>query len=118
MKSDQMLLMLSNINMEETNYLTNLMKDRTEEEKVEFLTSYNYLRKDPMMILVCSLIGFAGVAGIQRFLVDDILMGILYLVTGGFCLIGTIIDAVRYRDIAFQYNSRVAAMVASNTLNK
>jgi TM2 domain-containing membrane protein YozV len=69
------------------------------------------------MILLTSLIGFLGIAGIQRFLIGQVGMGILYLLTGGLCLIGTIIDLINYQDLAVEYNMRMAnesAMLVKN----
>jgi TM2 domain-containing membrane protein YozV len=109
-------MLLSNASMEERFFLESLLKDNSEEEKVEFLTNYNIQRKDPHLILVCTLIGFLGVAGIQRFITDDTLMGLLYLLTGGFCAIGTIIDAIRYKSITFEYNRKMAQMVYQYTI--
>ncbi|HNX42808.1 MAG TPA: hypothetical protein PLJ84_02965 [Bacteroidales bacterium] len=40
-------------------------------------------------------------------------MGILYLLTGGLCLIGTIVDLVNHRQLALEYNVQVAHEVAS-----
>ena len=39
-------------------------------------------------------------------------MGILYLLTGGLCFIGTIIDLVNYQKMAFESNRKVADEVA------
>jgi hypothetical protein len=35
-------------------------------------------------------------------------MGILYLITGGLCLIGTIVDTINYKNIANEYNHQMA----------
>jgi hypothetical protein len=40
-------------------------------------------------------------------------MGILYLFTLGFCLIGTIIDAINYRKLAWEFNKKAAIESAS-----
>ena len=39
---------------------------------------------------------------------NQIGMGILYLLTGGLCLIGTIVDAINYRQLSLSYNTTVA----------
>jgi TM2 domain-containing membrane protein YozV len=62
--------------------------------------------------LTC-LVGIFGIAGIHRFLVNQIGMGVLYLLTAGLCFIGTIVDAVNYQTIAFEYNRQVASEVAA-----
>jgi TM2 domain-containing membrane protein YozV len=59
------------------------------------------------------LLGFVLIAGIHRFLTNNIGLGILYVFTGGLCLIGTIVDAVNYDKIAFEYNRRIAEEVMS-----
>ena len=45
------------------------------------------------MIILCCL-GFFAAAGIHRFASGHILLGIVYLFTGGLCLIGTIVDLI------------------------
>ncbi len=93
---------------EEQMYIQNLIKDMDDQKAQQFANIYRTRRRDPQTILLVTLVGFLGIAGIQRFLVDQIGMGILYLLTGGICLIGTIIDLVNYKRIAFEYNQRQA----------
>jgi TM2 domain-containing membrane protein YozV len=59
-------------------------------------------------MLIFTLIGFFGVAGIQRFVTGETVLGILYLLTVGFCGIGTIIDLVNISRITFEYNRKQA----------
>ena len=66
----------------------------------------------PISILIFAVIGLLGIAGIQRFVVDQIGMGLLYFFTGGLCLIGTIIDIVNHKKLAFEYNSTQAQQIA------
>ncbi len=70
---------------------------------------YRSKRKDPQTILLTCLLGVVCVAGIHRFLVGEIGMGILYVLTGGLCLIGTIVDAVNHKTIALDYNQKMLA---------
>ena len=60
------------------------------------------------IILLTTLLGFVVIAGVQRFLLNQIGMGLIYLFTGGLCLIGTIVDLVNYRKLSFEYNSQQA----------
>lgn len=99
---------LPEVEGEEMFYLDDLLKNSTEEQIREFSFVYRSRRRAPMVILVTTLIGFAGFAGIQRFLTDQIGMGILYLFTAGLCFIGTIVDLINYQNIAFTYNRRIA----------
>ncbi len=93
---------------QEMAFVQNLTKDYTDEQLQNFANIYRARRKDPNIILLTTLLGFVVVAGIQRFLVGQIGMGILYLFTAGLCFIGTIVDLINYQDIAFSYNQRVA----------
>ena len=86
-----------------------LTKDYSETQMMNFANIYRARRKDPQMILLTTLLGFVCIAGVQRFLIGQIGMGILYLFTGGLCLIGTIIDLINYQDLAFEFNQRVAS---------
>jgi len=80
-----------------------------------FMVFYTGKRRDPQDILLFTLLGFIVVAGVQRFVTNQIGMGILYLLTGGLCLIGTIVDLVNHRSIAFEYN-KTQAMSAANAV--
>lgn len=111
MNSENTILLLPYSTAEERNMIQMLLEGKTEEEKNRFLTSYIITRKDPQQILIFTLLGFLLFAGIQRFIIDEILMGILYFITFGFCGIGTIIDAIRYKEITFEYNRKMARMV-------
>ena len=89
-------------------YVQGLTKDFTEDQMMNFANLYRARRRDPMLILLTTLLGFVVIAGVQRFLTGQIGMGLLYLFTGGLCLIGTIIDLINYQDLAFDYNQRIA----------
>ncbi len=96
---------------EEQYYISGLIKNMEDKQAQQFANIYRSRRKDPQTILLVTLVGFLGIAGIQRFLTDQIGLGILYLLTGGICLIGTIIDLVNYKNIAFDYNQKQAAQI-------
>lgn len=88
--------------------LQEITKDYTDEQMKNFVMLYKARRRDPQMILLTTILGFVVVAGIQRFMIGQIGMGLLYLFTGGLCLIGTIIDLINHQDLAFEYNRRMA----------
>jgi TM2 domain-containing membrane protein YozV len=117
MNSDNTILLLPYSNLEERSMLQTLLADKTEDEKSKFMTSYIIQRKDPQQILIFTLLGFIGFAGIQRFVIDEIFMGLLYFFTGGFCCIGTIIDAIRYKELAFEYNRKMARLVYNTVIS-
>ncbi len=107
------LRLLPEITGDEQIYISGLIKDMDETTAQTFANVYRSRRKDPQTILLLTLVGFLGIAGIQRFVVDQIGMGILYLLTGGICLIGTIIDLVNHRSIAFEYNQKQAQQIVT-----
>ena len=100
--------LLPEIQGDELMYIQGLLKDSDEETARQFANIYRVRRKDPQTILLLSLLGFLGIAGIQRFFIDQIGMGLVYLFTAGICFVGTIIDVVSYRNLAFEFNQRQA----------
>ncbi len=92
-------------------FIQGLLKDMPDNQAQQFATVYNSRRKDPQTILLTTLLGFIVLAGVQRFIVGQIGMGLLYLFTAGFCFIGTIIDLVNHKKLAFDYNTQVAQQV-------
>ena len=96
---------------DELAYVQGLIKDMDDNSAGQFANMYRARRKDPQTVLLLTLVGFLGINGIQRFYVDQVGMGLLYLFTGGICLIGTIIDIISYRSIAFEYNQKQAQEV-------
>lgn len=89
-------------------FVQGLTKDFTEAQIMNFANIYRTRRRDPQIILLTTLLGFVAVAGVQRFLIGQIGMGLLYLFTGGLCFIGTIIDLINYQDLAMDYNMQQA----------
>ena len=97
---------------EEQMYISGIIKNFDDNQARQFANIYRTRRRDPQTILLLTLVGFLGISGIQRFITDQIGLGILYLLTGGICLIGTIIDLVNYKKIAFEYNQKQANQIA------
>jgi TM2 domain-containing membrane protein YozV len=98
---------LYNATPEELITINSRTKGFSIDELEQFCTIYRSKRKDPQLILILSLIGLVGVAGIQRFLIGNIGMGILYFFTAGLCFVGTIIDAVNHKELAMEYNAKM-----------
>lgn len=94
-------------------YVAQLLKPMTDEQAQQFAHVYRSRRKDETTILIMAAIGFAGVSGVQRFYLDQVGMGLLYLLTAGLCMIGTLLDMIRYKDLALRYNRQQADEVAS-----
>jgi len=93
---------------DEMRYIAKVIDNMDEGTLKQFKVVYRARRKDPMLILILALLGFIGVAGVHRFFVGHIGMGILYFFTAGLCFIGTIVDLVNYRNFAFEYNREIA----------
>ncbi len=98
---------------DEALYLEKLLSTLDEDNKARFSNVYRSRRKDPQTILILCLLGFLGLAGVHRFILNQIGMGILYFFTAGLCFIGVIVDLVNYKDLTFQYNRKVAQEVRS-----
>ncbi|MFB6455900.1 TM2 domain-containing protein [Chitinophaga sp. Hz27] len=100
--------LLPGIEPEEKIWLDELTKSYSQEKKDKFLMLYQSRRKDPQSILIFTLIGFLGVAGVHRFVTDRIGLGVIYLITYGIFGIGTLVDAINYKRIAWDFNKREA----------
>lgn len=101
-------MMLPGLQPEEFATIKTVTNDMTESEQQQFVMFYSGKRKEEQAILIMTLIGFFGFAGIQRFVTGEIVLGILYFFTLGFCGIGTIIDLVNHKTIAASYNQKKA----------
>lgn len=97
---------------EEMVYIQGLIKDMSDTTAQQFANIYNSRRKDPQTILLTALIGFIGVAGVHRFILGHVGMGLLFIFTGGLCIIGTIVDLVNHKKLAFEYNMKAAQQIA------
>lgn len=109
---ENILQLMPEAELDEAQFLHSLLKDKSESDIRNFLNIYRTRRRDPQLILLTALLGFVGFAGIHRFLINHIGMGILYFFTAGLCFIGTIVDLVNHRSLAFEHNQRVAMQVA------
>jgi len=63
---------------DEMAYVQSLMQNLNEAQAQQFTNIYRSRRKEPMMILVTAAVGFFGVAGVHRFVIGNIGMGLLY----------------------------------------
>lgn len=99
------------IEPDELMFIQGLSKDLNEPQLQQFATIYGARRKEPQTILFTAAVGFLGIAGIHRFLTNSTGLGVLYLFTAGLCFIGTLVDLINHKRIAFEYNSVVAQQV-------
>jgi TM2 domain-containing membrane protein YozV len=93
---------------EEWSFLQQATADLTENQKKFFYMVYSSKRRKSQDLLLATLLGFLGFAGIQRLLVGQIFMGVIYFLTLGFCFIGTIIDVINHKSLANEFNRTMA----------
>jgi len=98
---------LPGVTPEELGYIQQALAQLTESQQKFFYMSYTSKRKNSQDILIFTIIGFFAIAGVQRFVLGQVVMGILYLMTGGFCLIGTIVDLVNNKSLTLEYNQKM-----------
>ncbi len=98
------LSMFPDLQPEEMAGINELTKSMSETQKQQFFLLFQGKRKKPGDILLLTCLGFIVVAGVQRFVIGQVGMGLLYLFTGGLCLIGTIVDLINYKKLATDYN--------------
>jgi len=98
---------------DEAAYVGKVLQSYNNDEASKFASVYRARRKDPQTVLLLTLIVFLGFGGINRFYLNQIGMGILYIFTAGLCLIGSVVDIINYKDLAFEYNRKVANEVRS-----
>lgn len=104
----QLIDYLPELEGDEARYIKKLMSPMNEDTARRFANVYRARRKDPQTVLLTATIGFLGAGGVHRFILGQIGMGILYLLTGGLCLIGTIVDLINHKNLTFEYNRNVA----------
>ena len=105
---NDLLSFIPSIEPEEAVFLKDLTKELNPEQQRIFIQTYVARRQKPDNILIFTLLGFVGIAGVQRFVVGHIGMGILYFLTAGLCFIGTIIDIVNHKQMALEFNQQKA----------
>lgn len=59
-------------------FLQNAMRKMTDDEALEFSSTYNSRRRECILMMMLCFLGFLGIAGIQRFAINHISKGILY----------------------------------------
>jgi TM2 domain-containing membrane protein YozV len=116
----QLLMMLRGIQPDEMQVINSVTHEMNDAEQRQFITFYQGRRKDEQTMLLLTLLGFFGVAGIQRFIIGEIGMGILFFFTGGLCLIGTIVDIINHKRMTFEHNQKQAYECAAmvNIMNR
>lgn len=105
------LYLMPDLEPDEMAYVQSLVQEMPDAEAQQFANIYRARRKEPQLVLITAAIGLVGFAGIHRFLLGQIGMGVLYFFTGGLCFIGTIIDLINHKRLAYEYNVKEAQQV-------
>ncbi|AKD03082.1 TM2 domain-containing protein [Pontibacter korlensis] len=103
--------LMPDLEPDEMSYVQTLVQNMSDKEAHQFASIYRSRRREPTLLLVTTLVGFFGVAGIQRFIVGQIGLGLLYFFTGGLCFVGTIVDLINHKRLAYEYNVKQAEQV-------
>ncbi|MGC8864832.1 MAG: TM2 domain-containing protein [Bacteroidales bacterium] len=118
--NQRILRFLPQIDYEEALMLDQLTQNLSDEALQNFAGVYSARRKDPQLVLLLALLGFVGLAGVHRFVLGQIGMGILYILTAGLCFIGTIVDLINYKQLALEFNRKTAheTLMMLNSMNR
>ncbi len=99
---------LPGISPEELGFLQQATTELNESQQKYFYMIYAGKRKSPQDVLIFCIVGLFLLPGLQRFIVGQIGMGVLYLFTVGLCFIGSIVDLVNHKSLALEYNRKMA----------
>ena len=99
---------LPGISREELTILHQTTNGLNDAQKQSFYNIYVSKRKSPQDILIFALLGLGGIAGIHRFVMGEITMGVLYFFTAGFFFVCTIMDMINYESITNEFNQKMA----------
>ena len=101
-------LALKSLSPAELVHLKQITQGLSDNKMRDFVAVYASKRREAELILLISCIGLVGFAGIHRFLLGQIGMGLLYFFTAGLCWIGTILDIINHKQLADEYNIQMA----------
>jgi TM2 domain-containing membrane protein YozV len=99
---------LNGITPEEMGFLQQATTTLDENQHRQFFMIYSGKRKSPQDILIFALVGMFLVPGLQRFIIGEIGMGIVYLLTIGLCFVGSVMDLINYKSLAMEFNKKMA----------
>lgn len=113
MNQEQILRIIPEIEYDELVNVLNITRDMSEAQQQQFIMLYQRRRKNKQELLLLCLLGFVGFAGIHRFVVGEVAMGVIYFFTAGLCFVGTVLDVININSFTQKYNQKQAYEVAS-----
>jgi TM2 domain-containing membrane protein YozV len=108
----KMLMMLPGLQPTELATIQEVTQGMNESQQQQFLLLYSGKRREEQSLTILAIIGFFGVAGIHRIVTGEMMLGIIYLFTVGFCGVGTIIDLVNIKRLTAEFNQKKAIEAA------
>ncbi|MEJ8757898.1 TM2 domain-containing protein [Pontibacter sp. H259] len=103
--------LMPDLEPDEMHYVQSLVEELSPAEAQQFASIYRTRRKKPQDVLLLTIVGFFLLAGLQRFYLGQIGMGLLYFFTGGLCFIGTILDLINHKRLTYEFNVKEARVV-------
>ena len=94
---------------EELATVAGIVREMTDEQALYFAQGYRGRRKSTGTAYLLLLLAVLGLAGINRFYLGSIALGIIYLLTWGFCGIGIVIDLFVTAGMVRKVNLRKAS---------
>ena len=98
---------LSGISVEELGFLQQTTVGLTEEQQKYFFNIYVDRRKSPQDIRIFCIVSIF-IPGVQRLVLGQVGMAVLYFFTGGLFFIMTIMDLINYRKLTLEFNQKMA----------
>ena len=89
-----------------------IVREMTDEQVLYFPQGYRGRRKSTGTAYLLLLLSFVGLAGITRFYLGSIVMGIIYILTWGFCGMGIIVDLFITKGMTEKVNMQKASEMA------
>jgi TM2 domain-containing membrane protein YozV len=98
---------LPGISPEELSFLQQATAGLDENQLKYFFTIYMGKRKSPQDILIFCIVSIF-IPGVQRFVLGQVGMAVLYFFTGGLFFVMTIMDLINYKKLALEFNKKMA----------
>ncbi|MGZ3753719.1 MAG: TM2 domain-containing protein [Mucilaginibacter sp.] len=98
---------LSGMSPEELEFLQRATVGLNENQQKQFFMVYTSKRKIPQDVLIFCVIA-VFIPGLQRFVLGQTGMAVLYFFTGGLFFVMTIMDLINHKKLALEFNKKMA----------
>ena len=100
-------LNLSGMGPEELDFLQRATAGLDENQQKQFYTIYTSKRKIPQDVLIFCVIAIF-IPGLQRFVLGQTGLAVLYFFTGGLFFVMTVMDLINHKKLALEFNKKMA----------